>query len=47
MKINPGTSKAVSFTRARVKDSLNYFLVGPKNSGSEQLQGFRNDNTLG
>jgi len=26
MKINPGESKAVSFTRARVKFSLNYFL---------------------
>jgi len=24
MKINPGKSKVVSFTRARVKDSLNY-----------------------
>ena len=26
MKINPGESKAVSFTRAWVKDSLNCFL---------------------
>jgi hypothetical protein len=26
MKINPGKSKAVSFTRARVKDTLNYFF---------------------
>jgi len=26
MKINQGKSKAVSFTRARVKDPLNYFL---------------------
>jgi hypothetical protein len=26
MKINPGKSKAVSFTSARVKFSLNYFL---------------------
>jgi hypothetical protein len=25
MKINPGQSKAVTFTRARVKDNLNYF----------------------
>jgi hypothetical protein len=25
MKINPGKSKAVSFTRARLKDPLNYF----------------------
>ena len=27
MKINPGKSKAVSFTGARVKDSLHNFLV--------------------
>jgi hypothetical protein len=26
MKINPGKSKALSFTRGRVKSSLNYFL---------------------
>jgi len=26
MKINPNKSKALSFTRARVKDPLNYFL---------------------
>jgi hypothetical protein len=26
MKINKGKSKAVSFTRARVKNPLNYFL---------------------
>jgi hypothetical protein len=26
MKINAGTSKADSFMRAQVKDSLNYFL---------------------
>jgi len=25
MKINPGKSKAISFTRGRVKNSLNYF----------------------
>ena len=25
MKVNPGKSKAVSFTRARVNDSLSYF----------------------
>ena len=25
MKINPGNGEAVSFTRARVKDALNYF----------------------
>jgi hypothetical protein len=34
MKINPGKNTSVSFTRARVKDPLNYFW-GPKNSGSE------------
>ena len=42
MKINPGKSKAVSFTRARVKDPLNYFWW---DSGSEQLQIFRNNLT--
>ena len=26
MKINPGKCKALGFTRARVKDPLNYFL---------------------
>jgi len=28
MKINPSKSKAVRFTRARVKDPLNYSLMG-------------------
>jgi hypothetical protein len=28
MKINPNKSKAVCFTRARVKDSLKYSLLG-------------------
>ena len=28
MKINPSKSKAIRFTRARVKDSLNYSLLG-------------------
>jgi len=28
MKINPSKSKAVRFTRARVKDPLNYSLLG-------------------
>jgi hypothetical protein len=45
MKINPGKSKALSFTTARVKDPLNYFLGGPKIFGSEQLQMFRNNLT--
>ena len=48
MKINPGKSKAVSFTRARVKDSPNHFFWGggtPKNSESEQLQICRNNHT--
>jgi hypothetical protein len=30
MKINPGEGKAVSFTRARVKGPLNYFLGDQK-----------------
>jgi hypothetical protein len=45
MKINPGKSKAVSFTRARLKKNLNYFVWGTKNSGSEQLQIFWNNLT--
>jgi hypothetical protein len=45
MKINLGKSKAVSFTRAWVKDPLNYTFWGPKNSGSEQLQIFWNNLT--
>jgi hypothetical protein len=50
MKINPGKSKAVSFTRARVKGSPNHFFLGgggdtPKNSESEQLQICRNNHT--
>ena len=28
MKINPGKSKAIRFTRARVKGTLNYSLMG-------------------
>jgi hypothetical protein len=31
MKINPSKSKALSFTRARVKDPLNYTLRDEKN----------------
>jgi len=30
MKVNPNKSKALSFTRARVKDPLNYSLVDQK-----------------
>ena len=30
MKVNPGKSKAVSYTKARVKDPLNYFLGDKK-----------------
>jgi len=30
MKINPNKSKALSFTRAQVKDPLNYFLRDQK-----------------
>jgi hypothetical protein len=33
MKINPSKSKAVRFTRARVKDQVN----GHRNTGSKQL----------
>jgi len=43
MKINPGKSKAVNFSTARLKKPLNYFVGGPKNSGSEQLQIFWNN----
>ena len=38
-------SKAESFMRAGVKDPLNYFWGGPKNSGSESLQIFGNNLT--
>ena len=40
LRINPGGSKAVSFTRDRVKDPLNYFLGDqriPKASSSRYL----------
>ena len=37
MKINPVKSKAVRFTRARVKNPLGYSLGNQKNSGSELL----------
>jgi hypothetical protein len=30
MKINPDEGRAVSFTRSRVKDSINYFLGDQK-----------------
>jgi len=30
MKINPGKSKAFTFTRSRMKDPLNYSLVDKK-----------------
>jgi len=35
MKINPSKSKAVTFTRARVRDILNNFLGETQNSRSE------------
>jgi hypothetical protein len=41
MKINPGKSKAVSFTRARVKDPLSYSLqdkVIPEVSSCKYLE---------
>ena len=34
---NPSKSKAIRFTRARVKNPLDYSLGDQKNSGSEQL----------
>jgi len=40
MKINPSKSKAVCFTRARVKDPLNYSLIGtliPKTNSCKYL----------
>jgi hypothetical protein len=37
MKINPCKSRAIRFTRARIKNPLDYSLGDPKNSGSEQL----------
>jgi len=38
MKMNPIKCKAVRFTKAQVKDRLNYWLQGSFNSGSEHLQ---------
>ena len=35
---NPSKCEAVGFTKARVKDPLNFTLGGSINSGSEQLQ---------
>ena len=40
IKINPSKSRAISFTRARVKDPLNYTLSGqniPENSSCKYL----------
>ena len=37
MEINASKSKAVRFTRARVKNPLNYSINGRINTGSEQL----------
>jgi hypothetical protein len=37
MKINPSKSKAVRFTRARVKDPLDYSLEKHINTRSQQL----------
>jgi len=40
MKINPSKSKAIRFTRPRVKDPLNYLLMGtliPEASSCEYL----------
>ena len=38
IRTNPGKKKAVIFTRAQVKELLNYFGGGPKNIGIEQQQ---------
>jgi hypothetical protein len=38
IKINPGKSKAIRFTTARVKNPLGYFLGYKKIPGSEQLE---------
>jgi hypothetical protein len=38
VKINPGRSKTVNFTRARVKGPLNYISGGPQNSGSDNCK---------
>jgi hypothetical protein len=37
MKINPGKSKAIRFTTARLKNPLGYSLGDEKFSGSKQL----------
>jgi len=37
MIINPNKSKALSFTRARMKDPLNYSQGGPNDSGRKLL----------
>jgi len=36
MKINQGKSKAVGFTRARVKDRLNYFFFWGGGGGKKK-----------
>jgi hypothetical protein len=43
MKIKLGKGKAINFTTAQEKNFLNYFFVCLKNSGSKQLQIFRNN----
>ena len=37
MKINPSKSKAIRFTRARVKETSKLFVNGHINTGSEKL----------
>ena len=44
MKINPDKSKALSFTRARVKEPLNYFL-GDQTNPEASLQISENHHT--
>jgi len=44
MKINPNKSEALSFTRARVKEPLNYFL-GDQTNPEASLQISENHHT--
>jgi hypothetical protein len=37
IKINPGKSKAVSFTKARVKERIRYYLMSIGPSHSQQI----------
>jgi hypothetical protein len=43
MKIDPGKSKAVKLYESSDEGFTKLFFGGPKNSGSKQLQMFRNN----